>query len=151
MGTLVPSFSEKHVKKMPKTCKETQWLTIVNSQLIFNRSGNIHNPSLFIKLLATARASLACTIKTPTLARNNTALHWMQILCHWNKHWVDSRKWLIKKQQGIADGIHDNWMLTHMYLDLTACCPKSSLKSATTLRDLYAASQSQRQRIITER
>ena len=39
----------------------------------------------------------------------------MQILFYWNKYQADGRKQLIRKQQGTADGILDNWTPTHRH------------------------------------
>lgn len=49
----------------------------------------------------------------------------MQILSYWNKCQADSRKQLIRKQQGIADGILDNWTQL-ISIQSTAYYPKSS-------------------------
>lgn len=49
------------------------------------------------------------------LAVYNKTLHLMQILLYWNRCQADSRKQLIRKQQGTADGILDNWTPTHKH------------------------------------
>lgn len=125
--------------------EKIHWITSVNSELILNHVKNIHNLILFIKLPTTVGVSCVGTIKNSMLAIHNAALHLMQILFYWNKHWVDSRKRLIRKQQGIADGIRDNWTLTHMY-SIYSILPKVLFFKCDSRRCPFAVSQSQRQR-----